>query len=950
MAQPYYRTRRNPQGGLEAESSEEPGMWRHVPPEHERSILTQPEAPTPPISETPSPQPPKAEAEGIGAHWQRGLASGVTLGIDPAEEALSSGFRRFGVDVATGEPQTAWESGARTAGELVGSIPPIAALAAGGWVPASLGGAAALARTYPLATQTLRQMITNPYTRRPATTALSEGAAGFGAGSAEKLAEGTGYEPVAGTLGAILGGGGSAVVGSGPMVGMARRLGKSLTRRGREQMKADMGQGRQAVEKVWKEHDLSPGKSALSPSGGFEGGTITGQRVTESVRGRVADRDKALAALKKKAISRYTTIAQKIGDPNILANAEFIIQSQGPEALAAYHRQADKAVQDLGRKALRVGSRPSQTRPEVPDVVAGLREELEKKAVSLGRDVPRTNVAVRASRDLLGAYTGAKATEDKLWKAVKAENRDVRIKTGDIVKAWKTLIKDTKEAQKDDIPKKVKSLLSFLEKNPEVPPDEIQAIYSTFRDIARADLGSNESRLANEFARMADASLEPFGAYQEARAHTRTMHDAFDRNADIWKLFQGAGRATEMDIRRNPTAIMEKLGLFKGSSTSANAMRDLLDASAFSGPVGQRNNAQTVEALGDFLKKELLLAARREDGRELASASGARDFIAKHADLWDGERFPELVSVGNQLSSIARQVERADRLAGLRKEVGAVLTAERPLMLFRSKLQLGPEGGGQLSRIRDRSLVQSSLLDEATRIAPGEEGAGTFRRDAGERLSRYLEAPETREVFEAVYTKPELRRLKAIADEWNKVSMAFKKPEAKGAIISGGDILEDSLLGRMVGWVRTAGRVGAAQAPHRLGFGGGGMGGGIQTASIAASRADKALKGQMDAAVWETLERAYQDEELLRSIFQNADTLSDSSLRRLLSIGGGVLGNLLGPTVKRVGTSTAVPLAKTATLQAPTEEELREAVRWFQENRASFAPLLQVPPLEGPPE
>jgi hypothetical protein len=953
VAEQEIKTRRNDQGVLVVENPQIPGEWRKVPQADEHLF--------------PKPEAQESQGEGVGAHWQRGLLSGVTLGIDPAEEALVSKYGQLGGVAAQHEPQTAWESAARTSGELVGSIPPIAGLTAGfvggGWVPASLGGAAALARSSPRLIQTLRQMIVNPYTRSKGAALSSMGSeavAGFGAGLGRHEARGTGFEPVGETLGTLLGAGVGTSLPVRATGKLVRTGALSTTRGGRERLRREAEQklreGGGAIEKTWREHPLSPGKSGLDPSGRFAGGTLTGQRVTESIRGRLANPSLAREQLRKKAISPYTTLAQRVGDPNLLANAEFIIKSEGPEALTAYQQRINKAIADLGRRAFEGPPGTTQTQTSLPDTVFQLRDVLGQHAVRLGRDTPRTNIAVRAADDLQRAYDGAKVKEGNLWKSVTGANPDIEIPTTEISRKWKAIIKKTTQAEQEDIPQNVRPLLNFLDEHPQVPANEIQGIYSKLREIARLDRGSNQSRLANDFASAADEALEPFGIYQEARAFTRTMHDAFDRNSHIWKLFESAGRSGEQDIRRNPTAIMEALGLFRTTSTSANSLRDLLDASSFAGPTRQRNNAEMVGAVDDFLRKQFLSASRDpQTGRELVNVRGARNFIAKHGDLWDGERFPELIPIGNELSQVARQVERVDRLSKLRKEMGNVLSSDRPLMRFRSALQLGPEGAAQLSRVKDRDLVQSALLDEVSRIPSGKKGAGGFLPDAGQKLSEYLKSPKTREVFSAVYTEPELQRLSVIADEWRRVEMSLKTAEQTGALIPGEAILEDTLLGRMVGWIRTAGRLGAAQAPYRLGFGGGGMGGGIQTASIAASRADKALKSQMDAAVWDTLERAYKDEtgKILDDILQNVDTMDASSLQRLLRMGGAVLGKLVLSPVKRVATSAAVPLSK---MQVPTDEERQSAVDWFEQNPVSafdpqIAPVPQQPqgPRIGPP-
>jgi hypothetical protein len=954
MAQQERQTRKNPDGTYSIFFQ---GQWKRVPREYEGRLgLTPQDSPEQEIPET----------EGIIPHLQSGLISGVTLGIDPAEEAVLSGYKKLGGAVAEGDPRTWKESAARVAGETVGSILPITAATTGflggGWIPASFGGAAALARSSPRIVGTLRQLM-NPYVTSPATTAFAETAAGAGAGVGRYETRGTPYESVGEMLGAFAGGAGATSL---PVRGLMKapravlRGVQAVTASGRarlrQQAQEAARQSERSIRSTLETHPMSPGSSGISPAGDVLPRSLTGQRATWNIRRRLEDPALVSQRMKEEALSQFTTLAQQTGDPTILANAEFLIAREGPEAIRKYRVRVQRAIDDLGGQGSRVGrgaSLGASLEPgPLPDTLIRLQDDLQSHATRLGRDIPRTNIATQAATDLESAYVNARKEQNRLWAEAESANpARAKIPTADVEAEWRNIINTVPKAQQKDIPSVVKELLpekGVIERSNDVlqigeAPFELQAIYSRLREVAReAPRRSNESRLAGKFAEAVDLALAGIPEFETARNYTRTMHDAFDRNRHIWSLFESAGvGGGETSIVRNPTAIMEMLNPVGGTSTSANVARDLLDASSFGGPEIRRNNTQTVEALSDYLRQKFLEAARNTtSGEDLVNIKNAETFMRRNRDLWDAQRFPELKSVATELAQTLERVQRYKSLSTLNTEMGQIFTHQRPLLRFRSAIKLGPEGAAKWTQPENRGLLKDAIFDQATRVPQGTENAGSFLPDAGNRLNDYLRRPGTRAVFEEVYTKPELERMGLLADEWKNVERSLGSRGQEGVTTPGGELIQDNVIGRLIKSMRYFSRVKGAEAGQMVS--GQGMGSSLQTAARTATEAEKGLAGYLDKAVLDLLSRGYRDKEVFTQLLANADTLDAPAWRRLLGMASGFTGDMLINRIQRLAFPVGMAAAKA---QVPTEEEKQEAVRWFQENPASaFDRQITSPP------
>jgi hypothetical protein len=471
----------------------------------------------------------------------------------------------------------------------------------------------------------------------------------------------------------------------------------------------------------------------------------------------------------------------------------------------------------------------------------------------------------------------------------------------------------------------------------------------------QANFGTNKARLAGKFAGiLRDQGFETISEYNNARAYTRALHARTDERSVVHGLFTSAGEpGTPISIRRNPTELFESLGLGSGTPTNAtvNTVRDILDLSAFQGPSAStttppqhtlsyqpRSNQELIGALEEHFQRNFLEASKDETGRPLMNPDGAQEYMATMREMFEPERFPELQRLATDMSQNTELSRRFLHIENMRQQAGDILTSDRPLALMRSKSQLGAPGRpGKTGTLADRELWAQAIFDEATRIAPGTVGAGSFRPDAGHHLLELLDNPNTRAVFQALHTDEQITNLTRMATEWRNVERVFlgaKKDEIPIGVIAGSELIEDTVIGRMLKFAKYFSRVEGA-ALSEIVPGSGGMGSQFQIAARTASPSERTLTDTLNKQLWEVLRIGYRHKSVLNDLLANASTLDASTLGRIYRWIKSKVGQLAADRIKAMLVPTGMAATKSI---APSPEEQQELAESIKQRLTSFAP------------
>jgi len=854
--------------------------------------------------------------------------------------------------------------------------------------------------------------------KAPIATAASEAsAATFGSAFGHE-AEGKWYQPMAELAGAGFGAGIPAVRHAIPGFNMASRAVKAaapyaklpFSSEGRQQLSTAARDAPQAASRWMKNQPLSPTSPGIRQGPGWDrSGTsspsvsdlgtwrddvlqlnpenISGARAQSSVLGRVANREESLARINQGALSEHTNLSQLTGDPNLVNEYEAIIKLD-PEKWRIHKEETEKAAQDLSRRAFLIskGSLPENT--PLPESVFKLIDDLEAHARGLGRDQPRTEIAMSLAGDSDTSYTQNKAIEKALWETGKKNNENAPLlPTEELLDDWGDIINNIPKAEKDEVPQYILKLFP-PEKAPEADglfnapkadgqdvelpgrmsrmfsldgehPIQIHSAISMLRETARDNPGTRAAVIAGNLANRAQLLLDTSDpTFDNARAFTKAWHQVLDKNKDIGRLFRPSGApGSARQIVNHPTEILETLGIGTQATTSANAntIRDLLDLSAFTGGMSpeeissllkvkgvRQGNSQTVTAINDHFYQRFL-----EVTDNLTDWAKGDQFLAKHRDLWDAKRFPELVSLRDDLGKAVRLSKRRDQVGGLENTVDQIFRNKRPLMLLRSKMRLGTTLGES-----DGSLWKEAIIDHFTRIPSGKGGAGDLKETAGQDLLNALNNPKTREVFNAIFNNSELEGeygLIRVAQEWRGVGITSLPEGQRGGTLSGTQSVSGTALQKIIALASFGSRaVGAGIGRKISGWLGGGT---IQTPAAGSTLVHNKFSNYLDKSLNETLSTGYTNKTVMRDLLTPTDQLDVPGLNRIWIWAKEKFGVSIALDLKNALAPFAIASVKS---QVPTIEEQQQIIDSFQDQfKPSFDPnsqFLQRSNITGPPE
>lgn len=696
--------------------------------------------------------------------------------------------------------------------------------------------------------------------------------------------------------------------------------------------------------------------------------TITGSRAQSAVLGRVSDRADALARIDRGALSEFTNLAQLSGDPNILNNYESIV-FQDPEAQRLYVTRTRKALAQLSERALRISRGESPANAPLPEVVFQLSEDLSTHARRLGRDQPRTEIATALAGDIEASYVQNRATEKALWEKAKAESvNEPLLQTEDLLNDWRAIINRVTKAEKGAVPPYILKLfppekapdvdisVPLLDPESAVPSDvtrkmfsldgenpyEIHGAISMLRETIRDNPGTRTSAIARDLANRAQKLLDTSSSiFDRPKEFTKALHGVLDRNSQVRRLFRSSGApGSAMQITNHPTEVLEILGLGARATTSAkaNTIRDLLDLSAFTGGIppvegGRQSNRQTVDAINNHFYQKFL-----EVSDNLTDSEKADQFIKMHSELWDATRFPEFVSLFDDLGKAAQVSKRHDQVGNLEKTVSEIFKSQRPLMLLQSRRRLGTALGEE-----ENDLWKDALVDHFTRHPSGSPDAGSVMPQAGGRLLDALEDPRSRKVFDEIFDQSEIEGeegLLRVANEWHNVDRSTLPTKGRGATIRGDAPVSTTVLQKLIGLASFGSRVVGAGVGSRFAKWVGG--GAIQTPAAAATLSHNRLSNFLDKSLNETLRTGYENKPVMRDLLTPLDQLDSSALGRIFRWAKGKFGSTIALDLEKALRPFLMAATKS---QSSSLSERQAAIEWFEQHpQSSVTEQFAVPP------
>ena len=903
---------------------------------------------------------------GPWAQLNRGLISGLVLGEPASKELLTQGAQYLNVPVATTDPQGFHERGLRYAGMAGGAVPGLYSIA-------KMPVVAAAARARPVA-RTLLSMLTKPF-QQPTGKAIgalgAEMSAGYGAGVGEEIGKDTLLEPFTTMLGAIVPGVASSFARMLPSVTAARILRqeqgriRDLIDQGPEAISRQVAEKSKVLSDIAEDELGGVARPAVTTKCAFDPSSLAGQKIQRVMQRQIGDPDspqveQIIKSLDEPRLPGAESVAQRTRHPLLIDLERRQIAGKGRTASEAWDAEQRREQRKLVEQV--------EGRGTVEDARLQSAQALEEAAEAVAEPVEqlsRTDIATRLSDNLVQSKRNAKIREQEIWIEADKASGDLKFPTAPLIKKWTGILSGIEKAKLRDIPpvvlrlipehartKEVQQLLlEFGETPAAVTPDwprtsafgadesprEIQGAVSALKELKRLNPGTNLGRIANELARSADKFLErellalqkdspAYLALIKARAFTKNLHQSFDQNPKIAKMTQGAEGREELAI--NPELVFEKLGFSTGpgmvTSTNANTLRQVLDASSFEPPApvtgvttGRAPNQDAIDSVNDFLMQRFI---EKTSGGE--NFPQIQQFIRAHRDLWNANRFPELQELSNSLSSLSKLAERAQAVDELEGSVRKVLKAQNPLRIFQSMEKMKPRGSARLSPDSDRALWRTALLRGVMRDGKtGELLIGTGRqRGAGASLLSALDNPRTGPVFRRVFSKYEIKNLRTLARGMESRERSIIYDPTTGQRIQGvsesvnlaeGDPMTDVATAAITRGSRLIGAYGSNIWPLSMIRGGASLTVAGTTASAGQNVAVNVLKNNHEMAIQEII----KNEQNVRDVLTKVGDLDKPTMGRLRALGKKLWNWLgwpdLGEAIPAATRQALVPVAKT---------------------------------------
>jgi hypothetical protein len=748
------------------------------------------------------------------------------VGMGSAREGLNTAMRAIGADVQTEEPTSLLGALFRGSGQAAGTLP----VAAGGAnllskAPGMIGQLGDIVgRSLSTKLGSLTEVLSGGFGEMAGTSVETGGGPQWMADTARVLAPSAAY----------LGGRGLAAGADA-----ALRAGE----------KAPLGIG--LASKVIRE-----GTRSLVPV------TDAGARrvAQEELERRVGSRDRMEELSNSISVDDEfgRTPAQQVNDPG-LAALEASVMSQRPairDEILARTEQSRAAL----RQSIEQEGSFQDTQAFFDTHLANLKSAMDQSVEqALGEASGRVAAAgprntegassAQAVERVRGAYDTWKAKETELWSAVP---RDVVAQPSTARQVAQSWAEKLGKSRADDIPPEVRQFLLDGGFGDQEPVSELHGLASKLREVSRNARSGEKTqptlgRVADEVAEALTKDIEAIDAvapsFAEARAHTRALHETFDRGI--------VGRMMRQRPAGDPTMTPEGV---LGSSVGVRGPRAAVDAETIEGAAPEAR-----DDIVDFVRSRFLSSAMNADGT--MTPRKAQEWMRSNAELLN--RYPELRQEFQGATANAANADQYAAATRLRQSeidksmtarvarssqdqaVTTILTSPNPAKTALDIMQearrdaTGAAARGIKSAFVDRLLTQATDADGALR------GRGLKNAISERRMSAAI-----RKVMSA----EEARNLERVADILTQMDT---KPIGEATSIINTPLNALALRAAQIAGAQIGGKMGASSA-----------GGSLQSANIGSRIARTWVENLTHGKARELLVRAVQDPQLMKDLLR----------------------------------------------------------------------------------
>lgn len=769
--------------------------------------------------------------------------------------SIAGGMQGLGVAVseADQQPEGLGEYVGRGVGEAAGALVPV------------LGGARALQASQGPMRAAAGRTIMDPFTRTPgrALTAEAMAGAGMGAGGAAADRLYDSESPAARMTGEILGG---VVGGMGPYAVGAGLARAPLT-----------GTAIRYARKTY---------APFTEAGAKE-------RARDRVRSLAEDPEEARRLIDEPGIGNLTP-AQRTGDERLMA-LERSVRDTDPAASRELRVRDAEAHQAL-REAMRepaagrsvedarqfIGRRLDDLLRQMDNRVQLAARTAERKIEQLAPEQRASQSAIIVREELDGALAQARKDEARLWSLIPKKEM---APTTASRQAYRRILADTPQAQRDTIPEKARQFLDPDNSNSAFKTQEsiseLHGLYSAMRQQARHARAADERNTARISDEIADALLVDMGAAAGDTPAGRLINDAREFSNRLNEKFtRGSVGRVLGHAREGGDALPAELTL--DTTIGRSGLRGAVSTDDIRRAVGDAPD--TDAAMQDYLRSRFRDYTVR-NGQ--FSDRRAQDFLRQNDELLD--RFPGLKSqmadaeraqalatstanrIGRRADALRdpRQSRAAEFLnAPVEQEIQAVLRSRDPgAAALELRRQTAKDTTGDATRGLKGGLVDH-LMHQARSGQFDESGQSLL---SGRALMASFRDKRTGPVVRALLSTQEQSRLLGIAGELSKLETS-----RSGQLPSVGPVIDDnpgtllSLLGRTM----------AARMGSRAGAGTSGAS--LLTAHFASKRMQRFLASMTNDRAELLIREAITDPALFRDLLSEKTLRSDAAANRLI--------------------------------------------------------------------
>lgn len=799
-------------------------------------------------------------ARGLGAPVDLVAAGLSAIGVGTGDafggsESIRRGMQNIGIALPEEPPSTLGGQFAQGVGEAAGFLLPTGLVARGmqalGPLASGIGG-----------------RIMEPFVRGPLAATTAELAAGGGARVGGELAsqatEGQ-YGDIARPFGEVVGGLLGAMAPGAAVSGATRAI----------QAAPVAGTAIRAAQAA-----IVPFTTA--------GGRV---RASDRLRSLSADPEGQAALLQQESIGGLSPAVQT-GDPNLIALERSILERNPAlrDQFAANRRASNVALREAARapageygmadtRAFIEGRRASFVQGIQNRIEAARQEALRTIQTLDPQRAPGENSAI-VRQELERAYNDANDIERELWGSIP---RSVTVPTSQAKRVFADIDQNTPRAQKSDIYGDARRFLASDGEFQDIETvNEMHGLYNRLRRDAREAIAGpvpnqNRARISNILAdaiwedltfspSMMDTALA--NQLNEAREFTRTMNEAFGQGVvgDVLSQTRAGGERIAPEMTLGAT-------VGRGGTAGAVASRQIGGAINFPQP-RPSSMATTGDAVQDFLREGIRRVAA-PGGRDFSPQAAAR-FAEQNRELL--QQYPQLRSQLDQAIAAGQGAARAEeRLGGIvsaatdpRRSVSAAIEAARPgseieRSIFGAKNPVAAAREVARQAARDETGVAVSglkggfvdyLMQQAKSGPADAAGNPTI---SGNNLVGFLRDNKNRAVAASILGPEDLKRLDAIAEEFQKLEVA----RGAGTLTAPMEDMPNRVIGLLAGTL-------AARAGAQLGAGTSGAS--LRTANLATQTVNKVLGNLTNDKAEALLRDAIQDKELFRALLMPVNT------------------------------------------------------------------------------